>query len=114
MLFGSLEAALATNQRLLKAIDDYDIALIVPGHAPLLTRHEAKRIGHEDIAHVRSLQAAAADAVQSGASAAAVFVAASSVEPPRDARRDFEAFGLRGANARKALSELGHETVAGW
>jgi glyoxylase-like metal-dependent hydrolase (beta-lactamase superfamily II) len=109
VLLGSLEAAAASNERLLKAIDEHQIALIVPGHGPALTPDDARQIARADLEYIRSLQAAAADAVRQRVSANAALLKALGVQPPRRARPDFEAFDLLSANARTALSEAGHE-----
>jgi glyoxylase-like metal-dependent hydrolase (beta-lactamase superfamily II) len=104
----SLADAIATNRRLLKAIEDYDISLVVPGHGPALNRTEAQRIARQDIDYIRALQDAAGQTVARRASANDALTAASAVRPPRETRPDLEAFGLRAATARTALAEAGH------
>ncbi len=113
VLLGSAEAAAASNERLLQAIADYQVSLVVPGHGPALTSHAARQIARADLDYIRSLQAAAANAVQQRASANAALLMAFAVQPPRRARPDFEAFDLLSANVRTALSEAGHEAFAG-
>jgi glyoxylase-like metal-dependent hydrolase (beta-lactamase superfamily II) len=112
IVLSSLRAAVATNERLLQTLDEHEIARVVPGHGPPLDRDEARRIGREDVEYLRSLQAAAAEAVRSGASAGAALVMVRAVPPPRRARPDFDAFDLLSATARRALAEAGHEAFA--
>lgn len=109
VLLGSLRDAAATNERLIEAIADYRVSLVVPGHGPALTPDEARQIARADVEYIRSLQAAAADAVRQRVSANAALLMALAVQPPRRARPDFEAFDLLSANARTALGEAGHE-----
>lgn len=109
IVLGSLDAVIATHERLLAALDAYEVLLIVPGHGPALNRREAQRIAREDLRYIRALQAAAGDAVHDDLSADAALLAVRGVQPPRPARPDFEALDLRSANARTALTEAGHE-----
>ncbi len=67
----------------------------------------------EDIAYLRALQAAAAAAVQGGASTNAAFLTVRAVPEPRTARPDFAAFDWLDANARRAPAEAGHAAFAG-
>ena len=109
IVLASFEATVATLERLLAAIGEHGISIIVPGHGPVLDRHQARRIAREDIEYVRSVQAAAAEAVRTGASPNAALLAVCAVPPPRRARRDFEAFDSWSSNARLALAEAGHK-----
>jgi glyoxylase-like metal-dependent hydrolase (beta-lactamase superfamily II) len=104
-LLGSLSDAISAYQRLLQALDQYAIELVLPGHGPALSRERAAQICHEDVAYIRALRAAAAHGVASGGGEAQALLAAFAVEPPREARADFEAFGLRSSNARRAATE---------
>jgi hydroxyacylglutathione hydrolase len=106
IVLSSVEASVAANERLLRAIDEYAIATVVPGHGPALDRRQAAQIGREDTEYLRALQAAAAKALDNDADAALMRVRA--VPSPRPARPDFEALDLRSANAGVALAEAGH------
>lgn len=109
IVLGSLDAAVATYERLLGTLDEHGIAMAVPGHGPALSAAEARRIGQQDIAYLYSLQAAAAEAVRSGASSNRALLMVRAVPPPRRSRPDFEAFDWLSSNARCALAEAGHE-----
>jgi glyoxylase-like metal-dependent hydrolase (beta-lactamase superfamily II) len=98
VLLGSLAQAASSYERLVWALDEYDISVVVPGHGPTLSRAEARRIAREDLEYIRALERAAAGAHADLSDLLAV-------EPPRPARRDFEALGLLEANARRALAE---------
>jgi hydroxyacylglutathione hydrolase len=104
-VLGSLSGAINAYGRLMATFEKLDVSLVVPGHGPALERREALAIGREDLAYLHALQEAAAGAVEAGASPGAAVIAAFAVAPPRPARPDFEAFGLRSANARRAVDE---------
>jgi glyoxylase-like metal-dependent hydrolase (beta-lactamase superfamily II) len=108
IVLGSLQAALATHERLLRALDDHAITTVVPGHGPVLDRGQAARIGREDAHYLRALQDAAADAVRRGEGADAAIAMVRSVPPPRRARPDFDALDLPSSNACAALADAGH------
>jgi len=108
IVLGSIEATIKAIERLLRAISDHDIDVIIPGHGPVLDRPQAQRIGREDIVYLRALQAAAGSAARDGAGANPAFLAARAVAGPRESRPDFEAFDWLSANARRALAEAGH------
>ncbi len=112
IVLGSLDSALVTHERLLQTLDEHAIRTVVPGHGPVLNAEQARRIGHEDIAYLRTLKVAAADAVHSGTPAEAAMPKVRSVAPPRRARPDFEALDLQSANARAALAGAGHPAFA--
>jgi glyoxylase-like metal-dependent hydrolase (beta-lactamase superfamily II) len=106
IVLGSFDAAIASIERLLRAIDEHGITTVVPGHGPVLDRERAQQIGTDDIAYLRALQAAADQAVRSGAAGGAAGRSiAGAVTSPRRARPDFERFDWPLANARRALDE---------
>jgi hydroxyacylglutathione hydrolase len=107
IVLGCIDEAVASIERLLRALDEHEITTVVPGHGPVLDRDQARRIGREDIVYLRGLQESAAAAVRGRASPHAGFLAVRAVQPPRPARPDFEAFDWLGANARRALAEAG-------
>ena len=112
IVLGSLTSALATHERLLRALGEWSITTVVPGHGPALTRDQARRIAGQDSDYLRALQTAAADVVRAGADAEDAVATVRSVPPPRPARPDFEALGLLAANARAALADAGHPAFA--
>jgi hydroxyacylglutathione hydrolase len=113
IVLASVEASVAANERLLQAVDDHAIVTVVPGHGPALDRRQAMQIAGEDIEYLRTLQAAAAEAVNSDADADAALAMVRSVPSPRPARPDFEALDLLSANAGVALAEAGHRAFQG-
>jgi hydroxyacylglutathione hydrolase len=104
-LLDSLADTITAYERLLAAVEEYDVEMVVPGHGPCLDRARARLVATEDLEYLHSLQGAARDAVLGGGSAGSATIAAFAVEPPRPARADFEAFGMRSANARRAVAE---------
>jgi glyoxylase-like metal-dependent hydrolase (beta-lactamase superfamily II) len=107
IVLGSFDAAVASIERLLRAIDEHRITAVVPGHGPVLDAAQAREIGREDIRYLRALQERAAAAVQAGLSPSAAFLSVRAVPQPRAARADCDAFDWLGANARRALAEAG-------
>jgi hydroxyacylglutathione hydrolase len=98
--------ARATVERLLAAIDRYDIGIVVPGHGPVHDSAEARRIGEEDVRYLRALEAAAEEAVQRSLAPSFALLHVFAVKPPRANSDDFEMYDLRGWNARMALAAL--------
>jgi glyoxylase-like metal-dependent hydrolase (beta-lactamase superfamily II) len=90
MVWWSLSEARRSTERLLEAIDRFDLRLVVPGHGPLLSVDEAKTIGAEDLAYFEAVEKAADDAQRSGVSPREWHVAVESVPPPRPAPPDIE------------------------
>jgi glyoxylase-like metal-dependent hydrolase (beta-lactamase superfamily II) len=78
--------------------------LVVPGHGPPLTAVEALAVAEADLGYLRSLRAAAADALARGAGADQMRQAALAVELPRSAPDDLDA--MRAANVEAQLDEL--------
>jgi glyoxylase-like metal-dependent hydrolase (beta-lactamase superfamily II) len=114
----SLERALATSERLLATIDRSDVPtidrsdvrLVAPGHGPALSRADARQVAVEDLRYLERLQAAAQEAADLPPGPALLHVYA--VEPPRETTPDFDLFGLRAWNARRALAEARSEVAA--
>lgn len=108
IVLGRIDAAIASIERLLCAIDQHGVTAVVPGHGPVLDRGQAGRIGAQDIRYLRALQAAAEEAVRGGpAGPEAARSIAGAVASPRRARHGFERFDWPLANARRALAEAG-------
>jgi hydroxyacylglutathione hydrolase len=105
LLAGSLERTIAANERLLDAIARHELRWVVPGHGPALTPQEARQIGQADLAYLRALQAAAAEAHAEGLSPGWGLLHVYAVEPPRPDTDDFAVYGIRAGNARLALGE---------
>src|SRR5437763_654592 len=62
LLAASLHRALESAESLLAALDRYELRYVVPGHGPLHTPEEARRIGEEDLRYLEKLDAAAREA----------------------------------------------------
>jgi hydroxyacylglutathione hydrolase len=104
---GSLARAREATERLLEALERYPLRHVVPGHGPVLTADEAKRIGAEDLSYLERLAAAASDAAGQGLSPGYALVHVHDVEPPRANTTDFEIYAIHTGNARRALAEAG-------
>jgi glyoxylase-like metal-dependent hydrolase (beta-lactamase superfamily II) len=106
LVAGSLEAYRRTLERLLEALAQHDLRLVVPGHGPVLSPDEARRVAEDDLAYVERLQGAALSARAEGLAPGWGLVSVYGVVPPRPAPDDFEMFSLRTINARAALAEV--------
>ena len=70
MVWWSLREARRSTERLLEAIDRFDLRLVVPGHGPLLSVDEARTVGEEDLAYFAAVEEAADQAHRDGRPAA--------------------------------------------
>ena len=107
LLAGSLARAREATEGLLAALDRHTLRHVVPGHGPVLTPEEARRIGEQDLRYLERLDASAREAASAGLSPGYAAVSVHEVEPPRPSTADFEIYGIHGANARLALREHG-------
>jgi glyoxylase-like metal-dependent hydrolase (beta-lactamase superfamily II) len=99
--------ARATTERLLAAIEQHAIGVIIPGHGPVHDGATATRIGTEDVRYLAALEAAASEAAARQLPPAFALLHVFGVEPPRANTDDFEMYDLRGWNARAALKSVG-------
>lgn len=97
----------ATVARLLAALDEHPIRWVVPGHGPVLSAAEARAIGEADLAYADRLASAAGEARADALAPAHALLRVFAVEPPRPNTDDFEVYGIRAANAARALAEHG-------
>ena len=104
-VLSSLSGARATLERLLEALERHQLRWVVPGHGPVLTPAEARTVGRADLAYLERLDAAAREALTVGLAPGHAIVAVYAVEPPRSTTDDFEIYGLRESNARRAVAE---------
>ena len=104
---GSLRRALDAAERLLTALDRYDLRHVVPGHGPPLESERARQIADEDLRYLEKLDAAAREAAYERLSPGYALVHVYEVEPPRPDTIDFAIYDIRGGNARLALREHG-------
>jgi hydroxyacylglutathione hydrolase len=107
LLGGPLTTAIAATEELLVAIDRWTPRHVVPGHGPILSTADARRIGEDDLDYLRALEAAARDAASRGLAPGHALLHVFSVQPPRPATPDFQIYDLHGGNARRALSDVG-------
>jgi glyoxylase-like metal-dependent hydrolase (beta-lactamase superfamily II) len=105
-LFGPLHEAIGTCERLLDLLARAPVRWVVPGHGQALSSSDAQRVGEQDLAYLRQLESRVSDALSAGASPGEVLLRAYSVEPPRPATPDFEAYGLRSWNAQRVAEQL--------
>lgn len=99
--------ARASTERLLAAIEEHAIDVVIPGHGPVHDRATATRIGTEDVRYLAELERAAAEAAEKELPPAFALLHVFGVEPPRANTDDFEMYDLRGCNARTALRAVG-------
>lgn len=78
--------------------------VVIPGHGPPLAPDEALRIAEADLAYLRALHAAVAEAAGSGASREEAHAAGSTVELPRDCAPDLAE--MRGFNVDRQIDEI--------
>ena len=109
LLAGSLARARESTERLLGALDRHPLRHVVPGHGPVLSPEEARRIGEADLRYLEQLEAAAREAARGALSPGYAVVHVYEVEPPRPDTTDFAIYGIHGGNARLALREQGVE-----
>jgi hydroxyacylglutathione hydrolase len=107
LLGASLARARESAENLLRALEDYDLRHVVPGHGPVLTLEQARRVGEQDLDYLERLDEAAREAAAQGLSPGYALVEVFEVEPPRANTPDFEIYGIRAGNARLALREHG-------
>ncbi len=106
LLAGSLERAVEATKALLGALERYPLRHVVPGHGPVLSKDEARRIGDQDLRYLEQLGVAAREATDAGLSPGHALLYTYAVEPPRPTTLDFEIYDIRGGNARRALADL--------
>lgn len=102
----SVAEARESTQRLLAAFGEHDVEWVVPGHGPILDADRARGIARDDIAYLEALEAAAREAITRGLAPEPALLHVYAVEPPRENTDDFEVYGIRASNARRALAEL--------
>jgi glyoxylase-like metal-dependent hydrolase (beta-lactamase superfamily II) len=112
LLGGPLERAREAQERLLEALDRYELRWVVPGHGPALAPEEARRIAQADLGYLERLGEAAGEAVERGLAPGYALLHVYAVEPPRQTTPDFEIYDVRAGNARSALAELRERTTA--
>jgi hydroxyacylglutathione hydrolase len=102
----SVAEARETTQRLLVALAEHAIDWVVPGHGPVLDADRARQIAREDIGYLERLEERARDAAARSLPPGPALLHVYAVEPPRPNTDDFEVYGIRAANAARALEEF--------
>jgi glyoxylase-like metal-dependent hydrolase (beta-lactamase superfamily II) len=105
LLAGSLAATISATEALLAALARHELRWVVPGHGRALSPAEAREIGEADLAYLRRLHDAAAEAVEAGLAPGWALLHVFAVEPPRADSDDFAVYGIRPGNAQIALNE---------
>jgi hydroxyacylglutathione hydrolase len=106
LLAASPERAAAACERLIEALDRFELRWVVPGHGPALSADEARAIAKADLAYLQALEAAARRAVGQELSPGDALLHVFAVEPPRTNTDDFEIYAIRAGNARLMLAEV--------
>jgi glyoxylase-like metal-dependent hydrolase (beta-lactamase superfamily II) len=88
MVWWSFTEARKSTERLLEALDRFDLQLIVPGHGPLLSVEDARRIGAEDLAYMEEVDRVADQAKREGVTPREWLLAVERVPVPRPAEPD--------------------------
>ena len=114
LIWSSVSDARRTTERLLARLDRDDIELVVPGHGPLLTVAEARRIGEQDLAYLDALSYAADDAQRGELTIRDWLVAVHSVALPRATDADLDIFCPRMLNAAATFRDRGVEADLPW
>ncbi|MGH3012641.1 MAG: MBL fold metallo-hydrolase [Gaiellaceae bacterium] len=109
LLAASPRRATAACERLIEALDRFELRWVVPGHGPALTADEARAIAEADLAYLRALEEAARQAVAETLSPGDALLHVFAVEPPRANTDDFEIYAIRAGNARLMLAEAESE-----
>jgi glyoxylase-like metal-dependent hydrolase (beta-lactamase superfamily II) len=109
LLAESPRRAAAACERLLEALDRFELRWVVPGHGPALSVDEARAIAEADLAYLRALAEAARGALGEALSPGDALLRVFAVEPPRANTDDFEIYAIRAGNARLMLAEVESE-----
>jgi glyoxylase-like metal-dependent hydrolase (beta-lactamase superfamily II) len=104
-LLVGLDRAIAANEALLDALERFELRLVVPGHGPAHEPAAARAVAEADLAYLRALRDAAAEAVANRRSPGEALLHVFAVEPPRADTPDFAVYGIRAGNAHVALDE---------
>jgi glyoxylase-like metal-dependent hydrolase (beta-lactamase superfamily II) len=107
LIWSSVSDARRTTERLLATLDQHDIELVVPGHGPLLTVADARRIGEQDLAYLDAVNDAADAAHRGGATIRDWLVAVHRVPPPRPTDDDLDIFCPRLLSAAATFRDRG-------
>ena len=109
LLAESPRRAVAATERLLEALDRFELRSVVPGHGPALSADKARAIAEADLAYLRALEEAAREAVAKALGPGDALLHVFAVEPPRANTDDFEIYAIRAGNARLMLAEVESE-----
>ncbi len=109
LLAESPRRAAAACERLIEALDRFELRWVVPGHGPALSAAEAQTIAEADLGYLRALEKAAREAVAEALSPGDALLHIFGVEPPRANTDDFEIYAIRAGNARLMLAEVESE-----
>ena len=88
MVWWSFTEARRTTERLLEALDRFDLQRVVPGHGPLLSVDEARDVGDADIRYMEEVDCVADEAKRQGVTPREWLLAVESVPVPRPAEPD--------------------------
>lgn len=99
MVWWSLTEARKTTERLLGAIDRFDLRWVVPGHGPILAPDEAREVGEADLRYLEEVERVADAAKAAGVTTREWHLAVESVPVPRPCAPDIEMLCPRMLNA---------------
>jgi glyoxylase-like metal-dependent hydrolase (beta-lactamase superfamily II) len=114
LVWWSFVEARLTTERLLEALDRFDLRWVVPGHGPLLTVPEARQIGAEDLAYMEEVERVADEAKRERASPREWLLAVQSIEVPRPASPDIEMLCPTLLNVAATFRDRGIEGELPW
>jgi hydroxyacylglutathione hydrolase len=99
MVWWSLTEARKSTERLLTAIDRFDLRWVVPGHGPILTPGDAREVGEADLRYLEEVEQVADAAHAAGVSKREWHLAVEAVTVPRPCAPDIEMLCPRLLNA---------------
>ena len=107
LVFWSVSAAAETVERLLGALERYDVSWVVPGHGHVLSPGEARAIGMQDLEYLQTLGSTASEARDAGLPWAEALVRLMTVKAPRPNGPDIEIYTPSYLAARRVLIDVG-------
>lgn len=103
--WSSIDDACQTLRQLRAALDNWDVATVVPGHGEPLGRAEAAWVAAKDLAYLGRLREIAAAAFSEGVSEQQALRRLRAAQAPREPQLDLGSFDPVEHNLRKAVEE---------
>jgi glyoxylase-like metal-dependent hydrolase (beta-lactamase superfamily II) len=114
MVWWSFSEARQSTERLLGALDRFDLRWVVPGHGPILSVEDAHRIGAEDLAYMEEVERVADEAQRDKVTPREWHLAVESVPVPRPAAPDIEMLCPKLLNVAATFRDRGADGRLPW